>query len=72
MIIGLQSCGVMVGGHLAKDTALSGGGAVGILIAILFLLGAAFSIGLPLMSMIVFCIGGGLGILVGTQQNFLT
>jgi hypothetical protein len=70
MILGLQSCTVMLGGTLAKDTAISGGGAVGILMAFLFLLGAAFSLGVPMVSIIVFTIAGALGVIMGTTTGF--
>jgi hypothetical protein len=70
MILGLQSCGVMVGGHLSNDTTLSGGGATGVLMAFLFLLGAAFAIGVPFLSAVLFFIAGGIGLLEGTSTKF--
>ena len=40
MIVGLQSCAVMVGGGMTNDQETSGSGAIGLLIAFLFVLGA--------------------------------
>lgn len=70
VIIGLQSCTVMVGGNIGSNHDLSEGGAVGILIAILYILGAAFIIGLPRISMIIFIIAAVLGFTVGSTTPF--
>ncbi len=70
LIVGLQSCAVYVGSSLAKDQALSGGGAVGLLLAFLFLLGSAFAIGLPRISMTVFTLAALLGFGVGSTTKF--
>ena len=70
MIIGVQSCSVMVGGYFSHDQATSGGGEIGILIAFLFLLGAAFAMGVPRVSVVVFVLGGVLGISTGSTTQF--
>lgn len=56
MIVGLQSCAVMVGGSMAANDNLAGGGAIGLLLAFLFVLGAAFAMGLPRVSMVLFAV----------------
>lgn len=69
-IVGLQSCAVMVGGHLSQNEGLRGGGASGILIALCFILGAAFAIGLPRISQIIFGVAAAVGFLVGAESGF--
>ena len=61
MIVGLQSCAVMVGGSMIADDDLAGGGALGILLSLVFVLGAALAMGLPRVSMVLF----GLAALIG-------
>lgn len=61
LIVALQSCAVFVGGGLSKDEGLSQGGASGIFLAFLFVLGAAFSLNLPRVSMVMFIIGSLIG-----------
>lgn len=70
LVVALQSCAVSVGGGMAKDQAISGGGAVGVLVALLFLLGSAFALGLPRASMAMFLIAAPLGIGVGSSSGF--
>lgn len=70
MIIGFQSCTVMVGSEMAQDDATSGAGAVGILMALLFLLGAAFAMGVPKASMVLFAIAALLGFGMGSSSEF--
>jgi membrane protein implicated in regulation of membrane protease activity len=69
-IVGLQSCTVMVGGGLTHDQGLSGGGAAGLLVAFLFVLGAAFALGLPKVSQVIFAIATGVGFLAGAQSGY--
>ena len=54
MILGMQSCTVMVGGGVINDEDLSSAGAIGILVSFLFIIGAAFVMGYPKASMIIF------------------
>ena len=69
-IVGLQSCTIVAGGSLLKDQGTANGGAVGMLIAFLFVLGAAFVMGLPRISMALFALAGALGLGVGTTSEF--
>ncbi len=69
-IIGLQSCAVSVGGGLAKDQALAGGGSSGIVVAFLFVLGSAFALGLPRVSVGLFLVAALIGIAVGQHSGF--
>ncbi|MGB3025817.1 hypothetical protein [Paradevosia shaoguanensis] len=70
MIVGLQSCAVMVGGKMTQDASLSGSGSVGVLIALLFVIGAGFAIALPKVSMIVFGAAALLGIMAGGNSTY--
>ena len=56
MLVGMQSCTVMVGGGIADNKDLSGGGAIGVFVSFLFILGSAFVMGYPKASMIIFLI----------------
>lgn len=69
-LIGLQSCTLMLGGGLVQDKGLSGGGATGILVAFLFVLGAAFSLGLPRVSAVLFALAAACGFAVGYNTEF--
>ena len=70
MIVGLQSCAVLLGGGMTDDQDMAGGGAIGILIAFLFVLGSAFALSLPKVSMWLFGIAAALGFLVGASTEF--
>jgi len=78
MIVGLvlmialfvQSCGVGIAGSLSNDESTTGGGAVGIVVAFLFLLGSAFAIGVPTLAMILFLLAGLLAMGVASSSGF--
>ena len=70
MIIGVQSCTVGVGGELSGDEALSEGGAAGVGVAFLFLIGGAFALGVPVVSVIVFGLAALAGFSVGASTEF--
>lgn len=65
LIVGLQSCTLYAGGAMIGNQGTASGGAAGIFVALLFILGAAFAIGVPRASMFIFglaaCIGVGVG-----------
>jgi hypothetical protein len=69
-LISAQSCAIYVGAGVAKNKELSGGGAVGILVALLFLLGAAFALGMPRVSLVIFGIAAALGIMAGSTTEY--
>lgn len=72
LVVGVQSCAVAVGGGLdggSDGEDLAAGGAVGVLVAFLYLLGGAFALGLPKVSMILFIIAGVLAFL-GAATGF--
>lgn len=70
LIVGLQSCTLFAGGGLIKDHSLSGGGAMGILVTLLFIIGAAFAMGVPRVSMVAFFAAGLIGLSVGSSGAF--
>jgi hypothetical protein len=70
VIVLAQSCAVNFGGAVGKNEGVTQGGAMGILIALLFLIGAAFVMGIPLVSTIVFVLAGILGFMVAATTPF--
>src|SRR5690349_7275028 len=66
-ILSLQSCAVSVGDNLLQQR---GGGSVGILMALLFVIGAALVMGLPSVSIAVFAIAGLFGISTGSTTSY--
>ena len=70
LVIGLQSCAVVAGGGLAQDRVMSGSGAGGILVALLFVIGGAFAMGVPKVSTLAFMLAAILGFIIGTNGGF--
>ena len=70
MVIGLESCSAVVGGNLGNNAGLSGAGAAGLFVAFLFILGAAFALGAPKVSMFIFIIAALLGFYIGMKSAF--
>jgi hypothetical protein len=69
-LVGLQSCAVYGLSSVAGQQSAAGGGAVGVLVALLYLLGAAFVLGLPTVSTVCFALAGLFGIAVGMNSAF--
>lgn len=69
-LVGLQSCSVMVGGSLSNNEDLSGSGALGVFVSFLFLLGGAFVMGFPKVSMIIFTIAAFFGFIGASASDF--
>lgn len=61
LIVGLQSCTVLVSGNMAQRPDVASGGSMGLLLAILFIAGAGFVMALPRVSVVLF----GVAMLVG-------
>ncbi len=70
LIILLQSCAVGIGGSIFGEESATQGGSVGIFVALLFLIGGAFSFGLPKVSMVIMAIAGILGIAAGQTTTY--
>jgi len=65
-----QSCALNFGGTVGKNEAIQQGGAVGILVALLFLIGAAFALGIPMVSVVAFVLAGLLTFAAGATTAF--
>ena len=70
VVVFVQSCTVAAGGSLADDESVSGAGAAGILVALLFLLGGAFALGMPNVSAWMFWLAALVAILAGLTTDF--
>lgn len=70
ILLFFQSCAISVGGEMSADEDLSQGGAVGIVMAFLFVLGGAFVLGMPRASLVLFMIAGFLGLSAGATTSF--
>lgn len=70
LIIGAQSCAVGVGSSMLGDKATSDAGAFGVLLAFLFVLGAAFVLRAPGVSAAIFIGGGVLALGAGSAGAF--
>ncbi len=70
LVVGIQSCTVALGGNLFDQQNLAAAGAIGIIVAFLFILGASFALGLPKISMIMFSIAGILGFIAAAGSQF--
>jgi hypothetical protein len=69
LVVGAQSCAVSVGDALGNDPSATQGGAIGIFMAFLFLIGGAFALAFPLVS-IAFVIAGLSGLGAGASTSF--
>jgi hypothetical protein len=70
LLVGFQSCAVSLGDAALGEPAKTQGGPVGILMALLFLVGGAFALGFPLVSLVAFLISGIIGIAAGASTSF--
>ncbi len=70
VIVLFQAYMVGVGGQLFNDMTLAQGGLFGRIVAILFGLGAAFVLGKPKVSVVIFGLGGLTGVVSGIVTDF--
>lgn len=71
VIVGLQSCTVAVLGGATGDDTTAGAGASGVLLAVCWLVAAAFVLPYPTVAMAVFLVAAVFG-LIGTYGNAFT
>jgi hypothetical protein len=64
-IVGLQSCAVYLGGAAFEQQGAEQGEATGLVVALFLLLGAAFALTFPLVSVVAFLLAGIFGIGAG-------
>lgn len=69
-IVGMQSCAVYGLSSIAGQQKTSEGGALGLVVAFLYLVGAAFALPLPIVSVIAFALAGLFGIAAGATTPF--
>jgi hypothetical protein len=70
IFITLQSCAIGVGGSLQNSESLKEGASIGVLLAFLYVLGAAFAIGVPLISTVAFAVGALVAIPAGAKTGY--
>lgn len=70
VVVAAQSCAALIAGGLADRRDVSEGGGFGVLVAFLFLLGAAFAWGVPTVSMICFALAMIYGLVGGVSTPF--
>jgi membrane protein implicated in regulation of membrane protease activity len=70
VLVGMQSCAVSFGGAMGDSNRMEQGGALGILVALLFLVGAAFALAFPMVSLASFTLAGLLGLAGGSTTPF--
>lgn len=70
VVVGMQSCALGIGGSIAKDESLSGGGGLGFLVTVLYLIGAAFAVGKPSVSMFAFLLAAFFAFIGGSSTKF--
>jgi hypothetical protein len=70
LLVGAQSCAVSVGDAALGEEAATQGGPLGIFMALLFLVGGAFALVFPLVSLVAFVLSGLVGIAGGSSTSF--
>jgi hypothetical protein len=70
LIVGFQSCAVTVGDEVVGEKTSQQGGPLGIFMALLFLVGGAFALALPLVSLVAFILAGLVGLAGGATTSF--
>ncbi len=69
-VVGLQSCAIYIGGAALQEQATSDSGALGLFLAFLLLVGAAFVLFFPWISVVSFLIAGLVGLSGGSSTDF--
>ncbi|WP_018700326.1 hypothetical protein [Amorphus coralli] len=62
LLILLQSCAISAGSSLIDDQTTFEAGVVGVMVGFLFFFGGAFAFGLPIVSVVLFALGGLFGL----------
>jgi hypothetical protein len=70
LLVGLQSCAIFALSGVSSKPDTAAGGAVGVFVAFMFLLGAAFVLKFPFVSVIAFGLGGVAGLAAGATTSF--
>jgi hypothetical protein len=70
LVVGAQSCAVSIGDEMLGEKAATQGGPIGLVMAFLFLVGGAFALAFPLVSLVSFVLAGLLGLAGGGTTSF--
>jgi hypothetical protein len=70
VVVGVQSCAVYLGGSAMGEPTTAEGGALGLLVALLFLVGGAFAMPRPLVSFVAFLASRVFGLAGGATTSF--
>jgi hypothetical protein len=70
VVVFLQSCAVSIGGSLGEDEDMSGGGGLGVLMSLAWIVGAGLVLNKPRAAVWAFGIGAVLGLLGATAGGF--
>ena len=70
VVVGLQSCTVLGLESVVNEGEQDGGAAIGVLVALLFLLGGAFAYATPTTALVMFLFAGLLGVAAGASTDF--
>jgi hypothetical protein len=70
VVVGVQSCAVYLGGSAMGEPTTAEGGALGLLVALLFLVGGAFAMPRPLVSFVAFLASSVFGLAGGATTSF--
>ncbi len=66
----VQSCAIMGLGGIAGQSQTAGAGLIGIVMALLWIVGAAFALGKPTVSVVMFALAGLFGWMLGATSRF--
>ena len=70
LVVGAQSCAVSLGDAALQTKAAEQGGPIGLFMAFLFLIGGAFALAFPLVSVLAFFFAGIIGLAGGASTSF--
>jgi len=70
LVIGAQSCAVSLGDAALNTKAAEQGGPIGLMMAFLFLVGGAFALAFPFVSVLAFFFAGVFGLAGGASTSF--
>lgn len=68
LVVGFQGCVAMTGGAAFGEAGAEEAGSIGILLALLFLVGGAFALKKPLVTSIILAVGGLIALAVGGEH----
>ena len=70
LVVGAQSCAVSLGDAALETKAAEQGGPIGLFMAFLFLIGGAFALAFPFVSVLAFFFAGIIGLAGGASTSF--